>query len=91
MGTEELARPPVAWCGRDTLIQRTRVNRDFGTFDDPDAFDAAHGEDLPPLRAWLYARFVRHVLNRNVARIRAHGADAAGGEAVDRPRLTTCV
>ncbi len=77
VGTENVARPEVDWQGTDTFIQSTAVNQDFGVYDDPDAFYAEHGDNLSGLRAWLYARWIRHVLNRNVAKIRAGGGRAA--------------
>jgi hypothetical protein len=73
VGTEDLAQPPIDWRGTDTLIQSTGVNRDFGVYDDPDAFYAEHGDNLSGIRAWLYARWFRHLLNRNVAKIRDRG------------------
>lgn len=76
VGTTNLSEPPIEWRGTDTFIQSTGVNADFGVYDDPDAFYAEHGDNLSGVRAWLYARWIRHVLNRNVARIRARGADA---------------
>lgn len=79
VGTENVADPPIAWRGTDTFIQSTGVNADFGVYDDPDGFYAEHGENLSGVRAWLYARWIRRVLNRNVARIRARGGDAALG------------
>lgn len=77
VGTENLAQPPIEWRGTDTFIQSTGVNADFGVYDDPDSFYARHGNNLSGFRAWIYARWIRHVLNRNVARIRTRGGDAA--------------
>lgn len=77
VGTENLAQPPVEWRGTDTFIQSTGVNADFGAYEDPDAFYAEHGDNLSGVRAWVYARWIRHVLNRNVARIRARGGKAS--------------
>jgi hypothetical protein len=73
VGTENLAAPPIEWRGENTAIQMTGVNRDFGTFDDPDAFYAAHGGNLSGIRAWLYRHWVRHGMNKRVAAIRARG------------------
>lgn len=70
VGTENLAAPPVFWCGTDTAIQQTGVDRDHGLFDDPDAFYRRHGANLSGARALLYRRIVRHAMNRRVADIR---------------------
>lgn len=69
-GTEDLADPPVFWRGADTAIQATGVNRDYGVFDDPDAFYRAHGDNLAGVSRLLYQRVVRHRMNRRVAQIR---------------------
>ena len=41
-GTNCLQNPDVAWRGASTYIQKTGINHDFGTFDDPDAFYENH-------------------------------------------------
>lgn len=70
VGTENIADPPVAWRGTDTAIQKTGVNRDFGVFDDPDAFYRAHGVNLTGIRAMIFRKLVRHHMNRTVRTIR---------------------
>lgn len=74
VGTEDLASPPVAWCGTDTAIQQTGVNRDLGIFPDPDAFHREHGANLGGLRGAVYRRIVRPRMNRRVAAIRERRA-----------------
>lgn len=71
VATADLQNPPVEWCGRDTFIQKDGINGDFGLFDDPDTFYAAHGANLSGLKRWLYSHFVRDWMNANVARLRA--------------------
>lgn len=71
VGTENLAAPPVAWCGTDTAIQQTGVNRDLGVFPDPDAFYRAHGANLGGIRGAVYRHLVRPRMNRRVVAIRA--------------------
>ena len=71
VGTDNLADPPVVWCGTDTAIQATGINADHGTFDDPDAFYRRHGANLSGLRAVLYRQWVRHAMNRRVRTFRA--------------------
>lgn len=78
-GTENLADPPVAWAGTDTAIQKTGVNRDLGTYDDPDAFYRQHGTNLTGLRNVLYQKGIRHMMNRKVASIRACAVSTAAG------------
>ncbi len=71
VGTDNLADPPVAWCGTDTLIQATGIDQDFGVYDDPDSFYAAHGVNARGIKGWLYGQVMRKDMNRRVARIRA--------------------
>lgn len=70
-GTENIDDPPVAWCGTDTAIQATGVNRDFGIFNDPDSFYRQHGANLSGLKALLFKGLIRHRMNRKVASIRS--------------------
>lgn len=72
-GTEDIGDPLVAWTGTDTAIQKTGVNGDFGTYDDPDTFYAHHGTNLTGLRNFLFQRVIRHAMNRKVAAIRGCG------------------
>lgn len=74
VGTDNLANPPVEWSGTDTTIQATGINRDYGVFDDPDGFYRVHGTNFRGLRAWLFGRWIRSLMNRNVARVRALGS-----------------
>jgi hypothetical protein len=76
VGTDNLADPPVAWCGSDTLIQATGINQDFGIYDDPDSFYRAHGVNASGIKGWLYSEIMRKDMNRRVARIRAEGLPA---------------
>lgn len=76
VGTENLADPPVEWRGSDTLVQATGIDQEFGVYDDPDSFYAAHGVNASGLKGWLYSRIMRKDMNRRVARIRAE-ADRA--------------
>ena len=71
VGVDDLADPPIRWCGSDTTVQSTGIVRDHGTFDDPDAFYERHGANLTGLRGVWYRSVVRRKMNRTVARIRA--------------------
>lgn len=73
--TPDLQCPPVDWQGTHTYIQKDGINHDFGIYDSPDAFYAEHGVNLRGIKRWLFERVVRHMMNRNVERIR----DATGG------------
>ncbi|TAH11295.1 MAG: transglutaminase domain-containing protein [Curvibacter sp.] len=70
VATTNLQAPGVDWHGQDTFIQKEGINRDFGVFDTPDAFYQQQGVNLSGIKQWLYTRFIRHWMNRNVEAIR---------------------
>lgn len=70
IATPDLQHPPVEWRGGDTYIQKDGINHDYGVFDSPDDFYAAHGANLTGLKRLLFRRVVRHRMNRSVERIR---------------------
>ncbi len=68
-GTDCLQSPEVVWNGISTYIQKTGINQDFGAFDSPDEFYKDR-QQLSGVRGVLYRIFVRHWMNRRVAKIR---------------------
>ena len=68
-GTDCLPNPEVEWKGESTYIQKTGINHDFGTFDDPDDFYKNHRQ-LTGLKGLFYRLAVRHWMNRRVSKIR---------------------
>ncbi len=70
VATDDFRKPPVEWTGGNTYIQHKGIVRDFGVFDDPDAFYRRHGTNLAGWKRWLFEHRVRHAMNRIVARIR---------------------
>lgn len=68
-GTDCLQKPDVAWAGQSTYIQKIGINRDFGVFDNPDAFYATHRQ-LTGLRGLIYRHVIRHWMNRRVGQMR---------------------
>ncbi|MEX3008664.1 transglutaminase family protein [Hoeflea sp. TYP-13] len=70
-GTDNLQEPGTRWMGKDTYIQRTGINADLGVFSSPDEFYREHRQNISGLRELAYRYFIRHWMNRRVARIRA--------------------
>lgn len=68
--TENLQNPKVEWDMNHTYIQEKGINQDFGLFDSPDDFYSKHQQKLSPISKWIYKYFVRHLMNRNVEKIR---------------------
>jgi len=72
VATDNFQNPDIYWNENDTYVQKEGIVRDFGIYDSPDAFFSAHQQGLSPLKKTIYSRVVRHLMNRNVNRIR-HG------------------
>lgn len=70
VSTDDFRNPKTEWTGRDTYIQDKGINHDFGLFDTPDAFYAKVGTNIRGWKRWFYVNWIRHVMNRNVSRIR---------------------
>jgi hypothetical protein len=68
--TDSFVNPPIDWNRNNTYIQHKGINQDFGLFDSPDAFYKMHGQQLNLIKKWIFRNFVRHLMNRNVDRIR---------------------
>ncbi|ASP39575.1 transglutaminase [Bacterioplanes sanyensis] len=72
IATTCLAEPNINWQGEDTYIQRQGIADDYGIFAHPDDFYRQH-RNLTGVKRWFYCYALRHVLNRNVRRIRDLG------------------
>jgi hypothetical protein len=68
--TDSFQEPDVEWNMNDTYIQKKGINQDFGLFDTPDDFYYQHQQKLNPFKKWVYKNYVRHLMNKNVDRIR---------------------
>jgi hypothetical protein len=80
-GTDCLQNPQVEWRGASTYIQKTGINHDFGTFDDPDTFYATHHQ-LTGVKGLIYRLLIRHWMNHRVRKMRSgHMPSIPGGEA----------
>ena len=70
VATSNFKSPIIDWQGGDTYIQKEGINNDYGVFDSPDDFYEKHGSNLSGLKKLIYSRFVRKLMNSNVAKIR---------------------
>ncbi|MEN5057502.1 transglutaminase-like domain-containing protein [Sphingobacterium kitahiroshimense] len=68
--TSNFENPPIEWDLNNTYIQDKGINEDFGLFDTPDELYAKHEQILNPIKKFLYRILVRHLMNKNVAKIR---------------------
>ncbi|MFD2114311.1 transglutaminase family protein [Paenibacillus yanchengensis] len=70
VATNDFQNPAIYWNENDTYVQKEGIVQDFGIFDSPDAFFSTHQQELSPIRQFIYRQVVRHLMNRNVNRIR---------------------
>lgn len=66
----DFKNPPIEFNRNNTYIQSEGINQDFGIYDSPDDLLEEHHQELSPMKAFLYRILGRHLMNRNVKRIR---------------------
>ena len=54
----------------NTYIQSKGINQDFGVFDSPDEMLKEHSQEIGAIRKFAYRYYGRHMMNRNVRKIR---------------------
>ena len=57
-------------CRNNTYIQSEGINQDFGIYDSLDDLLKEHGQELKSGKAFAYKHLGRHLMNRNVKKIR---------------------
>ena len=70
VAVKDLKNPPIDWNENDTYIQSEGIVSDFGIFDTPDELFSKHFQKLSALKRFLYKKIGRHLINKNVNRIR---------------------
>lgn len=68
--TDNFQNPPIDYNSNNTYIQDKGINQDFGLFDTPDEFYQKHNQELSPIKRLFFKFLVRHIMNKNVSRIR---------------------
>lgn len=70
VAVKDFKNPVTDFDMNDTYIQSEGINRDLGVYDSPDELLKEHGQELSPLKAFAYRHLGRHLMNRNVKKIR---------------------
>jgi hypothetical protein len=70
VAVKDFQNPVIDWNGNSTYIQSEGINQDFGVYDSPDDLLKEHHQELSVLKEFLYRNFGRHLMNRNVRKIR---------------------
>lgn len=69
--TSDLPSKINEWDGHsNTYIQNESITKDLGIYNSPDEFYKRHGTNLKGIKQWTYQNFVRHKMNKNVAKVR---------------------
>ncbi|MCR4732602.1 MAG: transglutaminase family protein [Lachnospiraceae bacterium] len=70
VAVEDFKNPVIDFNGNHTYIQSKGINQDFGVYDSPDEMLRQHHQVMSPVKAFAYRHLGRHLMNRNVRRIR---------------------
>ena len=70
VAVKDFKHPPIDFDCNDTYIQSEGITRDLGIYDCPDDLLQEHGQAMPAIKAFAYRYLGRHLMNRNVKKIR---------------------
>ena len=70
VAVKDFKHPVIDFDRNDTYIQSKGINQDFGVYDSPDELLKEHHQEISGVKAFLYRNLGRHLMNRNVRRIR---------------------
>ncbi len=66
----DFRHPVIDFNRNSTYIQSEGINQDFGVYDSPDELLREHHQQMSPFKAFIYRHIGRHLMNRNVRKIR---------------------
>ncbi len=78
VAVKDFQHPVIDFNRNSTYIQSEGINQDFGVYDSPDEMLKEHHQDLTCLKGFTYRHLGRHLMNRNVKRIRNYQAGKSG-------------
>ena len=67
---KDFKNPVIDFDRNNTYIQSEGINQDFGVYDCPDELLQEHGQELGIIKKFAYRHLGRHLMNRNVKKIR---------------------
>ncbi len=70
VAVKDFQHPMIEFNHNSTYIQSEGINQDFGIFDSMDDLLEQHGQEMGPVKEWLYIHIGRHLMNRNIKKIR---------------------
>ena len=70
VAVKDFKHPVIDFDRNNTYIQSKGINQDFGVYDSPDELLKENHQEISGVKAFLYRNLGRHLMNRNVRRIR---------------------
>ncbi len=70
VAVKDFHSPVIDFNRNNTYIQSEGINQDFGVYDCPDELLKDHHQEMSALKAFGYRHLGRHLMNRNVRKIR---------------------
>ncbi|MCM1182016.1 MAG: transglutaminase family protein [Roseburia sp.] len=70
VAVKDFRNPVIDFERNNTYIQSEGINQDFGIYDCPDDLLREHHQEISGLKAFLYRNIGRHLMNRNIRKIR---------------------
>ena len=70
VAVKDFKNPIIDFDRNNTYIQSEGINQDFGVYDSPDDLLKVHQQEMSVIKAFLYRNLGRHLMNRNVNKIR---------------------
>lgn len=70
VAASDFQHPVIDFNRNNTYIQSEGINQDFGIYASPDELLREHRQELSGLKLFAYRYYGRHMMNRNVKRIR---------------------
>ena len=72
VAVKDFKKPTIDFDRNNTYIQSEGINQDFGVYDSPDDLLKEHHQEMSVIKAFLYKNLGRHLMNRNVKKIRKY-------------------
>ncbi len=70
VAVSDFRHPVIDFNRNNTYIQSEGITRDFGVYNSPDELLREHHQQMSSFKAFLYRNVGRHLMNRNVRKIR---------------------
>lgn len=70
VAVKDFKNPVIDWNKNNTYIQKEGINNDLGIYEAPDSLFLNYSQNMNCFKRFMYRNIGRHVMNRNVRRIR---------------------